>query len=168
LRSLQSKKKLATETQWETQFLPNEEKGTWIEDYVERETAGARKRVDDAEAAVEHEQDDMKNAENVGLTIIQPEMTLQEMMVAIGDSVSELASSDDGVDGEDEDGAETEQGKLSEDDEPGWVMGTITKMVQLYMERFRQKQMKLDKLTQPEGEDAAVYFRKRNEKNGTF
>jgi len=28
--------------------------------------------------------------------------------------------------GEDEDDEETEQGKLNEDDEPGWVMGTIT------------------------------------------
>jgi hypothetical protein len=37
---------------------------------------------------------------------------------------------------------------LSEDDEPGWVMGTITKTVQQHMERFRQKQMKIDELTQ--------------------
>ena len=69
-----------------------------------------------------------------------------EMLVAIGDSLSHLASSDDGEDGENEDGEETEQGTLSEDDEPGWVMGTITQTVQQRMERFRQKQMKLDKI----------------------
>jgi hypothetical protein len=28
---------------------------------------------------------------------------------------------------------------LSEDDDPGWAMGTITKMVQQPMERFWQK-----------------------------
>jgi hypothetical protein len=48
------------------------------------------------------------------------------MLVAFGDSLSDLASSVDGEDGEDEHDEETEQGKLSEDDEPGWVMGTIT------------------------------------------
>jgi hypothetical protein len=71
------------------------------------------------------------------------------MLVATGDSLSDLESSDDGDDGEDEDDEETEQGKLSEDDEPGWVRGTITNTVQRHMERIRQKQMKLDKLTQP-------------------
>jgi len=64
--------------------------------------------------------------------------------------------------GEDEDDEETEQGKLGEDDEPGWVMGTITKTAQQSMERIRQRQIKLDELTQPEGEDAAEYFHERD------
>jgi len=146
---LRSKKKLAAEKRRETHFLSNEEKEKWIEDYVERETAGAGKRVEDAEAAVQQEQDDMKHAEIVGFTYREPEKTFQDMLVAIGDSVSDLASSDDAEDGEDEDDEESEQGKLSEDDEPGWVMGTITKTVQQRMERFWQNQMKLDELTQP-------------------
>jgi hypothetical protein len=37
-------------------FLSNEVKEKWIVDYVERETAGARKRVEDAEAVVQREQ----------------------------------------------------------------------------------------------------------------
>jgi hypothetical protein len=65
------------------------------------------------------------------------------MMAAIGDILSDLASSDDGKIGDDKDD-ETEQGKPREDYEPGWVMGIITKMVQQHMESFRQKQMKLD------------------------
>ena len=104
---------------------------------MERETAGARKQVEDAEAAVQQEQDDMTQAEIAGLTSREPEKTFEEMLVAIGDSLSDLASSDDGEDGEEEDDEETEQGNLSEDDEPGWVMGTITKTVQQRMERFR-------------------------------
>jgi len=44
----------------------------------------------------------------------------------------------DGEDGEDEDDEETEFGQLSEDDEPGWAMGTITKPVQQRMTRFQQ------------------------------
>jgi len=51
-----------------------------------------------------------------------------EMLDAIRDSLSDVASSDVEEDGEDNE--DTEQGKLSEDDEPGWVMGTISKMVQ--------------------------------------
>jgi hypothetical protein len=53
----------------------------------------------------------------------------EEMLVAIGDSQSNLESSDNGEDGDDQDDEETEQGKLSEDDEPGWVMGAITTTV---------------------------------------
>jgi len=127
--SLQSIQKLAAKKQRQTHFLSNEEKEKWIEDYVERETAGARKRVEDAEAVVQQELDDMQNAENAGLTNRELETPFEEMMVAIGDSLSDLASSDNGEDGEDEDDEETEQGKLSEDDTPGWVMGRITKTV---------------------------------------
>jgi len=140
----------------------------WIEDYVERETAGATKQVEEAEAAFRQEQDAMKHAEIAGLTYREPEKLFQKMLVAIGVSLSDLASSDDWEDGEDEDDEKTEQGKLSDNDEPGWVMGTITKTVQQRMERFRHKQMKLDKLTQPALEDTADYFRERDMKYGTF
>jgi len=167
LRSLRSKKRLAVEKQWETHFLSNEAKQKWIEDFVERETAGARKWLEDTEAAVQQEQDNMTHAELAGLMSRTPEKTFEEMLIAIGDSLSDVASSDDGEDREDEDDEETEKGKLSEDDEPGWVMGTITETVQQRMERFRQKQMKFDELTQPGWEDAADYFRERDKKYGT-
>jgi hypothetical protein len=55
LRSLRSKKKVVAEKRQETHFLRNEAKEKWIEDYDERETAGARNRVNDAEAAVQPE-----------------------------------------------------------------------------------------------------------------
>jgi len=135
-------------------------------DYIERETAEARKQVEDAEAAVQQEQEDIKHAEIVGLTTREPKKTFEEIMVAIRVSLSDLASSDDGEDGEDEDDEETEQGKLSKDDEPGWVMGTVTKTIQ-DIERFWQKQMNLDELTQPGWEDAADSFRIRDKKYGT-
>jgi len=58
------------------------------------------------------------------------------MIVAIGDSLSDLTSSAN-VEVEDNDAdEETAQIQLSEDDEPGWVTGTMTKMVQQQMERF--------------------------------
>jgi len=53
LRSLRSKNQLAVEKGRSTHLLSNEEKEKCIEEYVERETAGARKRVEDAEAAVQ-------------------------------------------------------------------------------------------------------------------
>jgi hypothetical protein len=94
------------------------------------------------------------------LTFRVPEKTFEEMLVAIGDSLSHLARSDNGEYGEDEDDEETEQSKLSKDDEHGWVMGTITNTVQQHMERFRQKRLKLNELTQPGWEDAADHFLK--------
>jgi len=108
----------------------------------------------------------MAHAEIPGLTSREPEKTFEEMMAAIRDSLTDPVSSDDGEDGEDED-EETAQGKLSEDDEPGWVMGTISKMVQQCMESSRQKQMKLDELTQPGWKDAGDSFRERDMMYGT-
>jgi len=110
----------------------------------------------------------MKHAQMAGLTYREHKKTFAEMLVAIRDSLSDLAGSDDGEDGEEKDGDETEQGRLSEDDEPGWVIGTITKTVPQRIKRFRQKQMKLDELTQQGWEDAAGYFCERHKMYGTF
>jgi hypothetical protein len=124
---LRSKKKLVAEKWKETHFLWNEEKEKWIADSVERETAWAMKRVEDAHAVVQHVQGDTTIAVIPGVTCREPDQTFEDMLVPIGESLSDFASSDDWEDGEDEDAEETEQGKLSEDDEPGWVMGTIIK-----------------------------------------
>jgi len=91
------------------------------------------------------------------------------MVNAIRDSLSNLASSDDEQDGEDEeyDDEDTVLSKLSDDDEPGWVMGTISKTVQHRLESFRQKRMKPDELTQPVWVDAANYYWEMDMKYGT-
>jgi hypothetical protein len=78
--------------------------------------------------------------------------------------MTDVASCDNGEDGEDEDDEEIELGKLSEDDEPAWVMGTIAKTGQQRMERFHQKQMKPEELTQPGWEHSADYFREIEKK----
>jgi len=70
--------------------------------------------------------------------------------------LSDFVSSDDEEDQDDDE--DTEQGKLRDNDEPGWVMGTISKMVQQHIERSPQKQMKLDELTQPGWGDKPDYF----------
>jgi hypothetical protein len=55
---------------------------------------------------------------------------------------------------------------LSENDNPSWVMGTIsTKMGQPDIARCRQKSKKLDELTHPRWGDAADYFRERDKKS---
>jgi len=167
LHSLRSKKKIAAEEKRETHCLRNEEKEQWIEDYVERETAVARKRVEDAETAIKQKQEDMSNVQKAGLTTREPEKTFEEMLNAIGDSLSDLASSYDQGDAEDEEeDHDPEQGMMSEDDEPGWVMGTIFKTVQRPMERFWQRRMKLDQLTQQRWGDATDHFRERDMKYG--
>jgi len=57
------------------------------------------------------------------------------MLNVIGDSLSDLASCEDEKVGEDDDDDEEDSGigKLTEEDEPGWVMGTISKTVQHFM-----------------------------------
>jgi len=162
LGSLRSKTKLVAGGQRETHFLSKEENDIWIEDCIDRETAEATKRVEDAEIAVQQKQEDVRKAENAELTNREPEKTVQEMIVALRDSLSDLVSSDDVEDGEDEDDEETEQGNLREDDEAGWVTGTISKMVQQRIERFRQKQIKLDELTQPGRQYTANYVGERD------
>jgi hypothetical protein len=57
LRSSRSKIKLTAERRQETNFLNSKEKEKWIEDYVERETAVARKQVKDTETAIMQEQE---------------------------------------------------------------------------------------------------------------
>jgi hypothetical protein len=97
-------------------FLSNAEKEKWIEHYVERETAGARKRVEEAEAAIRQEGEDTVAAENAGLMTRESEKLFHDIIVALGDSLSDIASSYYRDDGEDEDVEATEQGQLSEDD----------------------------------------------------
>ena len=131
-------------------------------------TAVARKQVEATETAIKQEQEDMRNAEKAGLTLRKHDKPFEEMLNAMGDSLSDLASSDDVEDGDDEEDDEeyTELGKLSEDDKPGWVMGRISKMVKHCMESFRQKQMRLDELTQQGWGDTANWFREREVKYG--
>jgi len=128
----------------------------------------ARTRVEDAETAIKRVHDDMRNAGKAGFTTTKPETTFEGMLNSIGDTLSDLASSDDEKDGEDEDDEEedTAGGKLSEDEEPGWVIGTISETVQTCMEHFWQKQMKVDELTRSGSGDPADYFSERGEKNG--
>jgi len=110
------------------------------------------------EATVQQEQETMKPTELAGLTNREPEKTFAEMIVDIGDSLSDPGSSNNRDDEEDDDDEETEQHSLREDDELGWVMGTITNTVLQCTERFRQKQIELDELTQPGWENTTKYF----------
>ena len=115
------------------------------------------------------EQERMGSVENRRSTITKYEIPFVNMLHAIGESLSDVASSeDDEEDGENEDDDEdTGHGKLSEDDQPGWVMGSISKKVHHHMESFRQKQMRLDELTQPGRGNAADYLHETDMKYGT-
>jgi len=112
LRSLRSETQLAAGKQREPRFSSHEEKVKWMEDYVETETAVARKRVENAEAAIQQQQEHMRNAEKAGLTITKPGTTFEEMVNAIGDRLSDVACSTDGEDGEHEDHDDDEDTEL--------------------------------------------------------
>jgi len=85
-------------------------------------------------------------------------------MTAIRESLSDLASSDNQEVRDDEADDEEDTGlhKLSKDDEPSWVMGTIDRRVQPRMEGFRQKQMSLDKFMQLGWRHVADYVGERD------
>jgi hypothetical protein len=102
MHSLRSNKKLVAETSQEPNILSIEEQVQWIEDYVQRETGMARKRDQDAETSIMQELKDMTTAETAGGTTRKPETTFEQMLNAIRDSLSNLTTSDDEEDGEDE------------------------------------------------------------------
>ena len=78
LRSLRSKTKLAVEKRQDMNFLSNEEREKWIEDCVERETAVARKRVQDTETVI---MQDMTTAANEGAITGKPETMFEQMIL---------------------------------------------------------------------------------------
>jgi hypothetical protein len=80
---------------------------------------------------------------------------------AIRDILSDHASSEDeeGEEDEDDDEEHTGHGTLSMDEEPGWVMETMSERILHRMENSRQEQMRLDELTQPGWGDLDNYFR---------
>jgi hypothetical protein len=167
LHSLRFKKDLGAEKSQEMHLLSNGEKAKWIKDYVERDTAGARMRVEDAETTIRQEQEDTDTAENSELTTKEPEKWFNKRIVTIGDSLSNIASSNDEEVWEDADVKETEQGQRSEDDEPGCWLGKINQIVLQRMEMFQQEQMKLDELSQPGWENSGNYFNERDKRYGT-
>jgi hypothetical protein len=90
------------------------------------------------------------------------------MMNAIGDSLNIHASSNNKKAGEyvEDDKGDMQLDKLSKADEPSWVMSTLSKTVQQSMESFRQKLMKLHKLTQQGWGDVAEYFHGKDKRYG--
>jgi hypothetical protein len=87
LSSLRSKKKIAEEKRHETHCLSNEEKDKSIEDYIEKETSGARNRVEEAEAAVQQELDNMKHAEITRLMSREPEKRFRQKQMKLDELI---------------------------------------------------------------------------------
>lgn len=94
---------------------------------MDRETAVARKWVEDSEIAIRHEQEDKRQAENAELTIRKPKNPFQKILNTLGDSVSNYEGSDNEQDGEnkEEPKVDTQLGKMSKDDESGFVKNKL-------------------------------------------
>lgn len=69
---------------------------------METKTTVARTVVQNTQVAITQQRKDRTTAENTGQTSRKSETTFEEMFNAIGASLSNLASSDDEQDGEDE------------------------------------------------------------------
>jgi hypothetical protein len=81
----------------------------------------------------------------MGLTNNQPKETSVELIVTLRPTLSDHAASNNGEHREDSDVNQAVQGLVSNDEEPGWVIGTFTKIAHQVLKRFLQMQMKLDK-----------------------
>jgi hypothetical protein len=68
--------RLAAPPRWEMHFSSNTEREKWISDCVERETAVARKRVQEAQTAMIQGQEHMVNVEKGRSTTTKPYTTL--------------------------------------------------------------------------------------------
>lgn len=90
----------------------------------------------------------MRKAEPAELATMWPTITAGHMTIAIGDSLSNHACSKTVQYGHDENDEDTELGKLSEDDQPGWVVATMSISAHQQMQSYTQMWMKLDELTQ--------------------
>lgn len=105
---------------------------------------------------VQQERDGQRKGEYSGLANRESEKTFQEMIVAIGDSLSDIVRSDHAEDGEEEDDVQAEQGQMSQDDKPCRVMVTSSNTVLPQRERFWRTQMTLDTVSQM-GSEHTVY-----------
>ena len=159
--------------QWITRkdkyILSNEEAEKWTEDYEDRETAVVRNQVQDTVTAILQEQEHMANVENARSTTTKHETSFEDLPNAVGDSQSDQSSSHDEENWEDKDdyAEDTDHGKVNKDDRPGWVMRTITEMVQYRIESFRHKPFSLQNLTYPECGNPADSVCEREMKYGT-
>jgi len=108
---------------------------------VDRDFAVARQWVEEAETASKQEQEDMRSAEKVELNTRKSETTYKVMLNTISNGLRDLGSSTNQQDGDDkEDNQEdTALGKMNEDEESSWVMGTISKTVQQSKNSLGQK-----------------------------
>ena len=109
-----------------------------------------------------------------GMRSTKSETKFEEILNAIHDSLSDLPSSDDGEDGDNNDWDEKDNnqqypplGRMSEDDQPCSVMGTISHTVEHEMEHLRINQMKSDKLPLQGWGDLHNYIHEKDKKNGT-
>jgi len=119
--------------------LSSKEQENWMNDYVETETTRTRQQVEDAETAITKEQEDTEMAGKTGLPTRKHKSTFHKVFVPIGDSLCDIARSGNGHDEEGQHDQETVQGKCSEGDKRGWVMGGICKKVQQRIVEFWKK-----------------------------
>jgi hypothetical protein len=138
-------------------FMSKEGKEKSIVGFVKSETAAAGKRVAETEAAVERERISVLKRAAAGTT----KMTFEEMLEAIGDSVDNVATSDEEDNDEDneEDGEDNNDAKLGNGNEPEWVVDTINQSVPAQLDLLLTKEMNFVELTTLGSADAENDFR---------
>lgn len=121
------------------------------------------------QTATQFEQDAGRYAEIKVFKTQWLEESFKERPNTLGDNLNSFPTfgNDKDVEDEDSDDEESNLGKLSEDNEPSWVVGTTCKTVRHCIESFWQTQMRLHKLTHSEQGDTVDNFNVRSIMYGT-
>lgn len=173
LRALKCKKRKKAEGSEEIRDMDSDQRDKWIEDYVERETAAARKRAEEADLAWALEKERLASVSAVDQhpETAESARSFNQMLEDIGESIDDVATSgeedeDNEDDDDDEEDEEDIEGESDEEEGSGWVPDIVQKSAQRRIDAFREKCMWIEEMTRSGWEDADKYFRERDEKYG--
>jgi hypothetical protein len=111
-------------------------KGKYAQNSVECELAAARKGVEQTERACEQQQQDITNADNARITTRDFEIRCPKMIIATAAIPNGFGFFVNVGNEDHENDQDTVLSKLTEEDKPSWVVGTVSKMVHQQIERY--------------------------------
>jgi hypothetical protein len=168
LRSLRSKKRLAAAKKKEVKDMDEEERGRWIDDYVEKETRVARQRVEAADAAVKADMEKVYDPK----TVDEPKKTFQELLALVGDDIDNVVPSDDDDDWDDseedsdEEAEEDDDARSASGDIHDFVPGQMDKTTMAEIAAARARIGRMFELTKEGYAEAEAFWRKRDQEVG--
>jgi hypothetical protein len=168
LRTLKSKKKKAAEAM-KLKGMSEDARRKWIDDYVERETEVARRRVEAADAAVKEDMERQYATSAQMPPAANPKKTFEELLALVGDDIDNVVPSDDDDDEEEDEELDSDEDEDIHDgslDEDGFVPGQINKTTMAEITAARARTSRMFELTKEGYAEAEAFWRKRDQEVG--